>query len=162
MTTPPTIFSNEYWARVEQQEKLMRRAMSVHVLFSKDGWKQLSHTKRMPGATCAKATTIKREVAFYIASHEAQGIHFDTVFTELDFGNGITLCLRKEGGFWLITDVICDSADSEPVTAYEPMFIWKALKRGCDIVIAHMLVCWRKLRDHNRLTKPDYSKSTAS
>lgn len=141
MKSIPPFLSDTYWARIAQQEQLDKLSTKVRIRFTKDGWKQLKQAKALTGSTCAKARTMKAELALYIAAHEEKNIHFDTDCQEITYQNGVTLVIRKESGIWFITDVI-----SGAEVTYEPVFGWQQLKRGCDIIIAHVLLCWRKLK----------------
>ena len=86
--------------------------------------------------------TVCCEIAEYIASHEAVGIHFDTDCQRIVYNDRITFLLCKEGGFWIITDVLI----AETVKEFIPVFIWKQIKLGARIVMAKFLACWRTIR----------------
>lgn len=137
----PTYLSDKYWSRMTQQEQLEQLATKARIRFTRNGWRQLRQVRALPGSTFAKAMTMKFELALYIAAHEEKNIHFDTDCEEITYTNGVTLLIHKESGIWYITDVI----GGEEVT-YKPVFGWKQLKRGCDIILAHVLLGWRKPR----------------
>lgn len=89
-----------------------------------------------------KCAAICNEVAEYIASHEAAGIHFDTEYQEIAYDDCVTFMLRKEGGCWYIVEILV----SKPVTEYRPVFIWKRIKRGAWEVMARFMAGWRTIR----------------
>lgn len=141
MQTQITFPTDAYCAKAAQRTQLLLNAMKVRVQFTKDGYRQLAQIKHLPGTRFIRALTIETELSLYIVAHEAKGIHFDSECQEIAYESGITLILRKEQGAWLITDVITSDE-----VAYEPVFFWTQLKRGCDIILAKMLVAWRKVR----------------
>lgn len=130
--------SSNYWNQAAQRTSLCLRALKVRVRFTRDGLKQLSRLRRLPGSTLLLARTISRELALYIAAHEAKNIHFDIDCWEVTYQSDVRLVLRKEQGVWFVTDVIGSKA-----VRFSPVFVWKQLKRGCELVLARVLVGWR-------------------
>ena len=84
-----------------------------------------------------------REVAMYIACHEAAGIHFDTDCQMICYDDCVVLTLRKVQGVWRIVDVEVKGS----VTVFRPVFVWKLIKRGINIFAAKFLEGWCLLRD---------------
>ena len=59
------------------------------------------------------------------------------------YENGVYLLLRKMQGVWYITDVFA----AEGTIAYEPVFFWKQIKHGVNLILAHALSGWRHLTE---------------
>ena len=129
--------SSSYWTFAAQTARLLLSAMKVRVRFTRESRKQLSQLKDMPGSVFLRAMTIKKELALYIASHEAQNIHFNTDCQEVCYQEGIILVLHKEQGVWFITDVLGSMTPRRT-----PVFVWEQFKRGCNLILARLLIGW--------------------
>lgn len=116
----------------------------VTIDFSRSGWKQLGRVNTLLAASFLRGFILRRELAEYIAAHEENGIHLDTECQELRYDERIVLLLKKVQGIWYITDVFMIA---EP-DGFAPVYIWERIKRGCDYVLAHILVGWRMLIHH--------------
>ena len=78
---------------------------AVSIEFTKQGWRQFARLNASLGTRYIRAFILKRDVAEYIAAHEAAGVKLDTGCQELRYDGGVHLLLRKVQGTWLITDV---------------------------------------------------------
>ena len=114
---------------------------AVPIEFTRQGWRQFSRLNNALGARYIRAFILKRELAEYIAAHEAAGVRLDGECQELRYDGEVALLLRKVQGAWYITNVI----RTEETAAYEPVYFWTRVKRGCNEVLARMLAGWRNL-----------------
>ena len=114
---------------------------AVPIDFTRQGWRQFSRLNNAIGARYIRAFILKRELAEYIAAHEAAGVRLDGECQELRYDGKVALLLKKVHGTWYITDVI----RTEETAAYEPVYFWTRVKRGCNEVLARMLAGWRNL-----------------
>ena len=129
---------------------LLFKAARVRVEFTKGGWEQLMRLYPTPIATFIQSINIKADLGLYIASYEEKNIHMDTECQEVCYQPGIFLILRKEHGVWYVTDVITTGM----VVDYAPVFFWTRVKRGCSVLAARMLICWRRvMAQGQRLTE---------
>ena len=80
---------------------------AVSIDFTKQGWRRFARLNASLGTRYIRAFILKRDVAEYIAAHEAAGVKLDTGCQELRYDGGVHLLLRKVQGTWLITDVFC-------------------------------------------------------
>ena len=114
---------------------------AVPIDFTRQGWRQFSRLNNAIGARYIRAFILKRELAEYITAHEAAGVRLDAEGQELRYDGEVALLLRKVQGAWYITNVI----RTEETAAYEPVYFWTRVKRGCNEVLARMLAGWRNL-----------------
>ena len=114
---------------------------AVSIEFTKQGWRQFARLNASLGTRYIRAFILKRELAEYIAAHEAAGVRLDAEGQELRYDGEVALLLKKVHGTWYITDVI----RTEETAAYEPVYFWTRVKRGCNEVLARMLAGWRNL-----------------
>ena len=106
--------------------------------FSRTGWQQFSKLNHKLGKRFLQAFVLRRELAEYLAAHEAAGVHLDTECQEVRYEDGVYLLLRRTQGVWYITDVFA----AEPVTAFKPVYIWQQVKRGANYFMVQILSCW--------------------
>lgn len=111
------------------------------VAFTKSGWKQYLHMNRCLGTRFIKGFILRLELAAYLESHEAHGASLDTSCLELHYGDGIYLMLMKSQGVWYITHIW---AAALPV-GFEPVFLWKCIKRGWQTFACKVLIGWRHI-----------------
>ena len=116
----------------------IRRA---RVDFSRTGWQQFEKLNRKLGKRFLQAFILRSELAAYLTAYEAAGVQLDTECQEVRYEDGVYLLLRRTQGVWYITDVFA----AEPVTAFEPVYVWKQLKRGASYFMIRVLACWRAL-----------------
>lgn len=114
---------------------------AVPIGFTRQGWRQFARLNNVLGARYIRAFILKRELAEYIAAHEAAGVRLDAEGQEFRYDGKVALLLRKVHGAWYITDMI----RTEETAAYEPVYFWTRVKRGCNEVLARMLAGWRNL-----------------
>ena len=114
---------------------------SISIDFTKQGWRQFAKLNSTLGSRDLRAFILKRDVAEYIAAHEAVGVRLDAEGQELRYDGEVALLLRKVHGTWYIMDVI----RTEATAAYEPVYFWTRVKRGCNEILARMLAGWRNL-----------------
>ena len=129
------------WHRMAETTKLLFKSARVNIEFTKDGWKQLLQQNTSPVSAFIQSINIKADLALYITAHEEKGIFMDTDCQEICYQQGLFLILRKEHGIWYITDVYttCEAAD------FVPVYCWTRIKRGCNVLAARVLICWRRL-----------------
>ena len=114
---------------------------AVSIDFTRQGWRQFTRLNASLGTRYIRAFILKRDVAEYIAAHEAAGVKLDTECQELRYDGGVHLLLRKVQGTWLITDVFC----TEEAVAFAPVYFWKRIRRGCSDTLTKLLIGWRCL-----------------
>ena len=114
---------------------------AVSIDFTRQGWRQFAKLNSHLATHYIRAFLIKRDVAEYIAAHEAAGVKLDTECQELRYDGGVHLLLRKVQGTWLITDVFC----TEETVAIAPVYFWTRIRRGCSDTLAKLLIGWRCL-----------------
>ena len=114
---------------------------AVSIEFTKQGWRQFTRLNASLGTRYIRAFILKRDVAEYIAAHEAAGVKLDTECQELRYDGGVHLLLRKVQGTWLITDVFC----TEEAVAFVPVYFWTRVRRGCNLLLARLITGWRSL-----------------
>ena len=112
-----------------------------NVEFTRSGWRQFGKMNRCLGNRFIKGFILRRELALYIAAHDASGVHLDTICQEIRYEDGVYLLMMKCQGVWYITDIW----STEPATAFKPCFFWKQIKHGYNLVLAHVLICWQNL-----------------
>ena len=114
---------------------------TVSIDFTKQGWRQFARLNRSLGRRYIRAFILRRDVAEYIAAHEAAGVKLDTECQELRYDGGVHLLLKKVQGTWLITDVFC----TEEAVAFAPVYFWTKVRRGCSLLLVRLLIGWRCL-----------------
>ena len=129
------------WHRMAEITKLLFKSARVSIEFTRDGWKQLLQHNTSPVSAFIQSINIKADLALYITAHEEKGIFMDTECQELCYQSGLFLIIRKVHGIWYITDVFTTGEDA----GYVPVYFWMRVKRGCKLVAARVLICWRRL-----------------
>ena len=114
---------------------------AVSIEFTKQGWRQFARLNASLGTRYIRAFILKRDVAEYIAAHEAAGVKLDTECQELHYDSGVHLLLRKVQGTWLITDMFC----TEEAAVFAPVYFWTRVRRGCSLLLVRMITGWRCL-----------------
>ena len=120
-------------------ERNIRKQAQVD--FTRSGWRQFFKLNRSLGARFLRGFVLRYELAAYLTAHEAAGVDLDEGCQEIRYEGGVYLLLKKMQGVWYITDVFC----TEEAVAYEPVFIWKRIRRGASFILAHVLTGWRSL-----------------
>lgn len=95
-----------------------------------------------------QAITVKADMALYITAHEEKGIRLDNLCQEVCYEQGVFFLMTNIRGTWYITEVITTNGDE----GYMPVFFWTRIKRGCDVLAARVLLCWRRLTAKQSLT----------
>ena len=114
---------------------------AVSIDFTKQGWRRFARLNASLGTRYIRAFILKRDVAEYIAAHEAAGVKLDTECQELRYDGGVHLLLRKVQGTWLITDMF----RTEETVAFAPVYFWVRIRRGCNLPLVRLLTGWRSL-----------------
>lgn len=135
-TSPATM-----WNRMAETTKLIYKSVRVNIEFTRDGWKQLLRHNTSPVSAFIQSINIKADLALYITAHEDKGIFMDTDCQEICYQPGLFLIIRKEHGVWYITDVFTTGEE----TGFVPVFFWTRIKRGCRLLAARVLICWKRL-----------------
>lgn len=125
----------------ESIHRFITAGYAVSIDFTKQGCRQFAKVNRSLGRRYIRAFILKRDLAEYIAAHEAAGVKLDTECHELRYDDGICLLLRKEQGQWLITEVF----RTEEASDFTPVYIWTQRKRGCSFILTRLLIGWRCL-----------------
>ena len=120
-------------------ERNIRKQAQVD--FPRSGWRQFMRLNRSLGARFLRGFVLRYELAAYLTAHEATGVDLDEGCQEIRYEGGVYLLLKKMQGVWYITDVFC----TEEAVAYEPVFIWKRIRRGASFILAHVLIGWQAL-----------------
>ena len=115
----------------------------AQVDFTRSGWRQFIRLNRSRGAQFIRGFVLRYELAAYLTAHEAAGTELDEGCQAVCYENGVYLLLRKMQGVWYITDIFA----TEETVAYEPVFFWKQIKRGVNLILAHILSGWRQLTE---------------
>ena len=115
----------------------------AQVDFTRSGWRQFAKLNRRLGARFIRGFILRYELAAYLAAHEAAGVTLDEGCQEVCYENGVYLLLRRVQGVWYITDIFA----TEETVGYEPVFFWKQIKRGVNLILAHILSGWRQLTE---------------
>ena len=145
LTCPTAMFN-----RMVEITKLLFKAARVRVEFTKEGWQQLLRLHPSPMSAFIQTVNIKADLGLYIASYEERGIHLDSECQEVCYQSGLFLILRKEHGVWYVTDVYTTGEDA----GFVPVYFWTRVKRGCNVLAARVLICWRRLTKRTRGTEP--------
>ena len=111
--------------------------------FTRSGWRQFMRLNRSLGARFLRGFVLRYELAAYLTAHEAAGAELDEGCQEVCYENGVYLLLKKMQGVWYITDVFA----AEEAVTYEPVFFWKQIKHGVNLILAHILSGWRQLTE---------------
>ena len=114
---------------------------AVSIDFTKQGWRQFARLNASLGTRYIRAFILKRDVAEYIAAHEAASIKLDTECQELRYDGGVHLLLRKVQGTWLITDMFC----TEEAAVFAPVYFWTRVRWGCNLLLVRLITGWRSL-----------------
>ena len=122
---------------------LFNKIRPAQVEFTRSGWRQFFKLNRSLGARFIRGFVLRYELAAYLTAHEAAGVELDEGCQEVCYENGIYLLLRKMQGVWYITDIFA----TEETVAYEPVFFWKQIKHGVNLILAHILSGWRQLTE---------------
>ncbi len=120
-------------------ERNIRKQAQVD--FTRSGWRQFFKLNRSLGARFLRGFVLRYELAAYLTAHEAAGVDLDEGCQEIRYEGGVYLLLKKMQDVWYITDVFC----TEEAVAYEPVFIWKRIRRGASFILAHVLIGWQAL-----------------
>ena len=120
-------------------ERNIRKQAQVD--FTRSGWRQFFKLNRSLGARFLRGFVLRYELAAYLTAHEAAGVDLDEGCQEIRYEGGVYLLLKKMQGVWYITDVFA----AEEAVAYEPVFIWKRIRRGASFILAHVLIGWQAL-----------------
>ena len=115
----------------------------AQVDFTRSGWRQFIRLNRSRGAQFIRGFVLRYELAAYLTAHEAAGVELDEGCQAVCYENGVYLQLRKMQGVWYITDIFA----TEETVAYEPVFFWKQIKHGVNLILAHILSGWRQLTE---------------
>lgn len=126
---------------IERENSIMKNAGNIHIAFDKRGWQKLRMLNQRLKKSCIHSCVLKRELANYIAAHEAAGIYMDSQCQEICYEHGIYLILRKESGMWIIMDVIVHLKRF----VYQAVTIWNQVRRGTGLVLHKMLAGWCKI-----------------
>ena len=122
---------------------LYNKIRPAQVDFTRSGRRQFFRLNRSLGARFLRGFVLRYELAAYLTAHEAAGAELDEGCQEVCYENGVYLLLRKMQGVWYITDIFA----TEETVAYEPVFFWKQIKHGVNLILAHILSGWRQLTE---------------
>ena len=111
---------------------------NVQIDFTKSGWRQFCKMNRVLGIRFIKGFILRRELALYIAAHDASGVHLDTICQEIRYEDGVYLLMMKCQGVWYITDIW----STETPNDFKPVFFWKKLKQGWKEFLVSVLIGW--------------------
>ena len=115
----------------------------AQVEFTHSGWRQFARLNRGMGARFIRGFVLRYELAAYLTAHEVAGVKLDEGCQEVCYENGVYLLLRKMQGVWYIMDIFA----AEETVAYEPVFFWQRIRRGVNLILAHVLSDWRQLTE---------------
>lgn len=107
--------------------------------FTKSGWRQFGKMNRCLGSRFIKGFLLRRELAEYIAAHDASAVHLDTVCQEVRYEDGVYLLMMKCQGVWYITDIWSTEVPND----FRPVFFWMKLKQGWKEFLVRVIIGWR-------------------
>ena len=125
----------------ESREQVFCKVRPAQVDFTRSGWRQFAKLNRRLGARFIRGFVLRYELGTYLTAYETAGMVLDESCQEVRYDHGVYVLLRRTRGVWYITDVFA----AEETIAYEPVFFWKRVKRGVDLILAHVLIGWRPL-----------------
>ena len=114
---------------------------AVSIEFTKQGWRQFARLNTSLGIRYIRAFILKRDVAEYIAAHEAASIKLDTGVSGAALRWRRPSAAQEGSGTWLITDVFC----TEEAVAFAPVYFWTRVRRGCNLLLVRLITGWRSL-----------------
>ena len=109
-----------------------------NVEFTRSGWRQFCKMNRVLGIRFIKGFILRRELALYIAAHDASGVHLDTICQEIRYEDGVYLLMMKCQGVWYITDIWSAATPND----FKPVFFWKKLKQGWKEFLVRIVIGW--------------------
>lgn len=125
----------------ESIHRFITAGYAVSIDFTKQGRRQFAKVNRSLGRRYIRAFILKRDLAEYIAAHEAAGVKLDTQCQAVRYDGGVHLLLKKVQGTWLITGIFL----AEEAAAFAPVYFWTKVKRGCNQLLVRLLTGWRRL-----------------
>jgi hypothetical protein len=142
--------------RMTEVTKLLFKAARVRVKFTRESWQQLLRLHPSTMSAFIQTVNIKADLGLYIASYEERGIHLDNDCQEVRYQSGMFLILHNVRGVWYVTEVYTIGEDD----GFEPVFFWTRIKRGCNVLAARVLLCWRRLTKRSQGTNQQYHGGT--
>ena len=142
--------------RMTEVTKLLFKAARVRVEFTRDSWQQLLRFHPSIISAFIQTVNIKADLGLYIAAYKEHGFHLDNECQEVRYQPGMFLILRNVRGVWYITEVYTTGEDD----GFVPVFFWTRIKRGCNILVARVLICWRRLTKQPQRTNQPYHGGT--
>ena len=127
----------------ESREQGFCKVRPAKVDFTRSDWRQFAKLNRRLGARFIRGFVLRYELGTYLTAYETAGMELDESCQEVRYDHGVYVLLRRMRGVWYITDVFA----AEEAVAYEPVFLWKRIRRGVDFILAHVLSGWRPLTD---------------
>ena len=127
----------------ESRERGFCKVRPAQVDFTRSGWRQFANLNRRLGARFIRGFVLRFELGMYLTAYETAGMELDESCQEVRYDHGVYVLLRRTRGVWYVTDVFA----AEEAVAYEPVFLWKRIRRGVDFILAHVLTGWRPLTD---------------
>ena len=113
-------------------------ALRIRVEFTRRGQ---GNFKRLGRRYALNALAVQRELAEYIERHIDAGIDMTEGFT-VRYDGGIFLTVYLCRGVFYISEV----TDVGTIIAAKAVMVWQRVKRGVEIVTAHMLTSWQLVR----------------
>ena len=113
-------------------------ALRIRVEFTRRG---RGSFERLSRRYALNAIAVQRELAEYIERHIDAGIDMTEEFT-VRYEGGIFLTVYLCRGVFYISEV----ADVGSIIAAKAVMVWRRVKRGVEIVTAHMLTSWQLVR----------------
>lgn len=127
----------------ESRERGFCKVRPAQVDFTRSGWRQFAKLNRRLGARFIRGFVLRFELGMYLTAYETAGMELDESCQEVRYDHGVYVLLRRTRGVWYVTDVFA----AEEAVAYEPVFLWKRIRRGVDFILAHVLTGWQPLTD---------------
>ena len=137
---------DSFYTTTQSAEALIRRSARVSVEFTKDAWKQFVGLKGNIFTAMVQAIVVKADMVLYITSHEEKGIHLDNMCQEICYEHGVFFLMKNVRGTWYVTEVYTTGEDA----GFVPVYFWTRVKRGCNVLAARVLICWRRLTKRTR------------
>ena len=115
--------------------------LRIRIELSKSGRRAFNRLNAKLGQAYIRFFQLERDLAEYIERHIDAGIDMTEEFT-----------VRYEGGIFLTVYLcrgvycIADASDAGTIVAAKAIMVWKRVKRGIELVTAHVLVGWQLMR----------------
>ena len=114
---------------------------TVPIDFTKHGWRQFAKLNTSLGTRYIRAFILKRDVAEYIAAHEAAGVKLDTACHEFALRRRRSSVAQEGSGHMAYHGCI---PHGEEAAAFAAGVLLGRIRRGCNLPLVRLLTGWRQ------------------